>query len=344
MSNAYSVQVEKDAPIAYWRLGDSSGPTAYDTAPNRYNGTYYGTETFGQAGPVVGDANTSVLFDGSSGYMLAPATLSTSGWTAITIECWIYLSNVTYATYPRVVSNDYAQGTSRGVDFQVNTTGSGFVFSIGNGTTYSEAVYNLSMTAATWYHYVGTWDGTTIRIYVNGVQQASALLSGAIAAANSLYIGRDSTFSGQFFPGRIGEVAIYNYALSATTILNHYNTALAANGTTIAYVANGQTIQANDIDQAILALQQSSGGQDAGHYYLAGAGYTSGAMDMTYVPSKSRGTTPVSVSIDTSDNSGSGYLAAPATNFLKSYGFQIYANTNGAQSNAQVGGKYTIQY
>ena len=112
----------------------------------------------------------------------------------------------------------------------------------------------------------------------------------------------------------------------------------------ITYVANGATSSNTDLNQAVNVLQQPSGGQDAGHYYLAGAGYTNGAMDMTYVPSQSRGVTPVSVSIDTSDNSGSGYLAAPATNFLKSYGFQIYANTNGAQSNAQVGGKYTIQY
>ncbi len=75
-----------------------------------------------------------------------------------------------------------------------------------------------SLAANTWSHLAVTYDGATLRLYVNGVQVSSLAKAGTIAtSANPLQIGGDSLF-GQYFAGTIDEVRVYNQALSQTQI------------------------------------------------------------------------------------------------------------------------------
>ena len=60
---AYADVVNSLNPVAYWRLGESSGTVAVDETGN-YNGTYVGSPTLGVDGLLLGDTNTAVSFDG----------------------------------------------------------------------------------------------------------------------------------------------------------------------------------------------------------------------------------------------------------------------------------------
>src|SRR5437879_12419831 len=76
----------------------------------------------------------------------------------------------------------------------------------------------------TWAHLAATYDGTTIRLYVNGVQVASRAQTGTIATStNPLQIGGDSLY-GQYFQGAIDEVRVYNVALTGAQIQTDMNT------------------------------------------------------------------------------------------------------------------------
>ena len=67
----------------------------------------------------------------------------------------------------------------------------------------------------TWSHLAATYDGATLRLYVNGVQVASQAVTAPIGTSTgALTIGGDALY-GQYFAGRIDEVRIYNTALSA---------------------------------------------------------------------------------------------------------------------------------
>ena len=69
-----------------------------------------------------------------------------------------------------------------------------------------------------WTHLAMTYDGATLRLYVNGVQVASKPLSGIFTpTANPLWIGGDSPY-GEYFNGRIDEVRVYRAALSQAEI------------------------------------------------------------------------------------------------------------------------------
>jgi hypothetical protein len=64
-----------------------------------------------------------------------------------------------------------------------------------------------------------TYDGTNMRLYVNGALVRSVLRSGAIlSSAGALHIGGNEVWGGEFYAGLIDEVRIYNRALSAEEI------------------------------------------------------------------------------------------------------------------------------
>ena len=59
-SSVYRAAVLADSPLAYWRLGETSGTVAHDETGNGHDGTYVGGVTLGQPGALTGDANTAV--------------------------------------------------------------------------------------------------------------------------------------------------------------------------------------------------------------------------------------------------------------------------------------------
>lgn len=111
-------------------------------------------------------------------------------------------------------------------------------------------------------------------------------------------------------------------------------------------VVTGATINASDLNQTINVLQQPSGGQEKGKYFMAGPVYANGAVVAEYVGSLSRGATPLSVTIDEADQAHTGGLnATPTTAQLTASGFQVFSlSTTGPNVNARAGGGYTIQY
>src|SRR5207244_1303537 len=76
----------------------------------------------------------------------------------------------------------------------------------------------------TWTHLAATFDGATVRLYVNGAETVSQVQTAALTpTAGTLQIGADS-YTGENFAGRIDEVRIYNRALSAAEIQTDMNT------------------------------------------------------------------------------------------------------------------------
>ena len=97
------------------------------------------------------------------------------------------------------------------------------------GSFASANVYGTAALATnTWTHVAGTYDGTTMRFYVNGVEVASLAQTGTInTSSGALTIGGDAS-NGQYWSGLIDEVRIYDRALSATEIQADMNSPVVA--------------------------------------------------------------------------------------------------------------------
>jgi len=109
-------------------------------------------------------------------------------------------------------------------------------------------------------------------------------------------------------------------------------------------VTTGNTILAADINQVVNVLQRASGQTEVGKYMLEGNFYVSGAFVSVYIPSLSRGATPVSLVIDTADNAPSANLNAPSTDHLTASGFHVFSTSTAISANQFCAGNYTIQY
>jgi flagellin-like protein len=163
-------------------------------------------------------------FDGIDDYVNITDSSSLDITDAITIEAWVYPASWPWPSpSPRIVSKEYSitarpyalelVNSSRTVSFCLNTT-----------ITYPNEVCTNAPTNSIesnkWSHVVGTWNGTVVKIYVNGELKNSVPLTGTLFITNyHVLIGNNRPRTRQF-AGIIDEVHILNRALTQEEILD----------------------------------------------------------------------------------------------------------------------------
>ena len=111
--------------------------------------------------------------------------------------------------------------------YLVRLSGSGAItFRLWKGGSIAEAATPGGVVSAgAWAYVVATWDGATMRVYVNGTVRASrALAAPADLTSQDLYLG-SSYNSYDYYAGAIDEVAVYASALSAARVTAHFDAA-----------------------------------------------------------------------------------------------------------------------
>lgn len=260
---SYSSEVLADSPLAYWRLGESSGTTITDSSGNSRTGSYVGSPTLGVTGLLTGDSNTAIqLTAGVAKY----GTIPSASWmnvSALTVECWANITSGQNSGWgdPLVAHAD--GGTWAWLLNRDNNSTSQYVFSVcaSSGTSVSAK----GTAPATPRHFVGTWDGTTVSLYINGSLVATATSPGTVLGGTSqnIDIGRYWGTTASIPGGVLDEVAIYGTVLSPARIAAHYaagtSTSTAASGTaSLSLTASGGT-GATGAGTAALSLTASGG-------------------------------------------------------------------------------------
>ena len=144
--------------------------------------------------------------------------------SALTVSVWFNAANLSNAN-PRLVANSHTDVDTKGFQLMFNGGGASGFFDVGNGTAEGRASWSQQLVAGTWYHYVGVYDGATVRAYLNGIQVASAAFAGGALAAGAgpdINIARNPTNGLDSFIGAISDVRIYKRGLSAAEILALY--------------------------------------------------------------------------------------------------------------------------
>jgi len=93
--------------------------------------------------------------------------------------------------------------------------------------TNSDAGIDTSVLADGWNHIVGTYDKTTSirKLYVNAVEKDSDAFSADLVVSDKpIEIGRYNYTTQYQLPNQIAQTRIYNRALTASEVLNNYNT------------------------------------------------------------------------------------------------------------------------
>jgi hypothetical protein len=145
------------------------------------------------------------------------------------VEAWVQIDTQKSGLGAHLLVTDALNdGTSDGFTLSIDTSNRPRLFVGRSSSVSATATSSQALTLGTTYHVVGTYDGARVRVYVNGVERASIAYTGgpAYAGGRDLQLGRQvasSNRSLRFLDGRLDEVALYNQALSAATVLNHYN-------------------------------------------------------------------------------------------------------------------------
>jgi len=216
----YSDIILLDTPVSFWKLDEPSGTTAFDTLST--NSGVYSNCTLNQTACPGSQIGPSVLFNGTSSNITIPTSPSLHPTTNISIEAWIY---------PRVVNNGLnlfimAGNGPANPDYvlKIDSLSNKIRFNIVvSGSTYTaEQISRLPPNF--WYHVVGTYDGSAVKLYVNGVLEATTIISGTITNSNQVIsIGRRNVGPDSYFNGNITNISYYSYPLTLAQVLSHYD-------------------------------------------------------------------------------------------------------------------------
>ncbi|MBW2059142.1 MAG: DUF2341 domain-containing protein [Deltaproteobacteria bacterium] len=211
-----------DDYVSVWHLNDTPTGSSNDIQDSTSNSNDETSGNMDSSNQVSGKIDGSLDFNGSDEYAYDSDTGSGSQTpsTAITVSLWIKPDAIK-AGYP--FGTGLNSGNNQGVDV-ATTSGGVMMFEIGNGSTF-QTLDSSGSYSTSWIYVVVTWDGSTMKIYLDGSQDSNtASLSGSISYDQweGTSIGRGWN-NGGHFDGTIDELRISDSARSADWISTEYN-------------------------------------------------------------------------------------------------------------------------
>jgi murein DD-endopeptidase MepM/ murein hydrolase activator NlpD len=188
--------------VGLWHFQEGSGSTVSDSSGNGHHGAAasmaWTDGKFGAAG----------VFDGTNTHVDL-GTSTAFNMSNITLEAWIKLTSQSWSPEWTILRKDSNDG-SLIYDFLIQEErvylrlngNSGFVRS------------NSTLQTNKWYHVAGTYDGSTIRVYINGTLDSSASYNTPLryGSSTALYLGWNGRDTSAHFPGHIQNVRVSNIA------------------------------------------------------------------------------------------------------------------------------------
>ena len=214
---------------------EGSGTIAKDESGHGNDGTIYGAPW------TTGISGKALSFDGNGDYVSVSNAPHLNPNSEITIEAWIYPSGVGSDSFGIVgkvdtpAHNGYILGRFRTTNKMRFYPAGDYGGPKGAGADNNRFVSTVTdIPLNKWTHYAATFDGSTIKMFVNGVQENTFSYSGDIwETSQPLVIGRwYSNYNGYYYNGIIDEVAIYSKALTPEEIQAHYDAKRVGSPTT----------------------------------------------------------------------------------------------------------------
>jgi len=202
----YAAAVLADGPVSYWRLNETSGTNAANAVtgpPGRYTGTF----SLGAPGAIAGDQAVTL---GANGYVAVTHAAALNTADNFTLEAWIKRNTINSS------AGLFAKGT-KSYQVYIDATNKLILRQTGIGEITRSTT---TLTDKTSFHHIAvTKNAATVRLYIDGVDSTGTVTNRTLINTTAdLILGAASGY----LNGTLDEVAIYNHALTATTIANHH--------------------------------------------------------------------------------------------------------------------------
>ncbi len=202
-----TANVAEEGLVAYWPFDEGTGKKAEDVTGNGHDGDFVGAPKW-----VDGKFGTALEFDGEEDLVVVADNAAFAIEENITFMAWFSPDDV-LTSRRLMVKNDsifviFDFGNKDSIDFLVKPN-----------NTFAEST-TTDWKVGEWYHFAGTFDGKTMKVYINGELEGEAANNVPIApSALELWIGGDDFGRPtDHFPGKIDEVRLYEKTLSEADI------------------------------------------------------------------------------------------------------------------------------
>lgn len=206
--------------VASYNFNEGAGTTVSDGSGSGNTGTIFQATWF-----TAGKFGKALAFDGNNDYVSVNDSPSLDLTNRMTLEAWVRPtassgwrtvlmkengSEMSYGMYARESSNRPS------VWMRVNPT---------SGSSQSAGA-TPGLPLSTWSHMAATYDGTSLKLYINGTLRATKSQTGSMYVSGSpLKFGGNAVW-GEYFAGQLDEIRIYNRALTQSEIQTDMNTPL----------------------------------------------------------------------------------------------------------------------
>jgi hypothetical protein len=216
---AASPALAASGPVGIWKLDEGSGTTVADTSGSGNNGVLSDDVSW-----VPGVFGGSGLGFGGSGEVKVADNNALEPPTSVTVSAWVR-NDGSPGAFRYIVAKG-ANGcvaASYGL-YSGPNGGLQFYVSKGRGSTFSRSAdAGQSVWDGQWHLVVGTYDGSTIRLYIDGDQVGSGTawdgsLEYLLPNSNDFYIGNYPGCSDHNFVGDIDDVMVWGRALVSNDI------------------------------------------------------------------------------------------------------------------------------
>ncbi len=215
-------------PVAYWKFDEGYGTTVHDNTINHNDGTLSGTTSPSWQTEDQCVSGKCLSFNGSSSYALA-SSYSYPSFSGVTLSYWFKAAPNWSSWTAHVVG--YDSGSSQGIVYcQFDATNQIDCYVRNASNSVVGITTNSTISANQWYFVSVTYDGSNVRLYLNGLPNATSVSqSGSLHTFNQVYFG-SSTGPSLLYNGRLDEVKIYPYARSDAQVKADYNSRGSAKG------------------------------------------------------------------------------------------------------------------
>ena len=219
-SAGVSVNVSNVAPppglVAAYAFSEGSGTTAGDRSGNGRTGTITGA-----AWTAAGRFGSALSFNGTSDWVTVADANALDLTTGMTLEAWV--NPAVLSGWRTVIMKERTGGIAYSLYGHDNAPRPAVTVTL-TGTVEQSTPGVAQLAIGTWTHLAATYDGATLRLYVNGAQVNSRAVTGAMLTSTSpLRIGGNGVW-GEFFQGLIDEVRVFDRARTQAEIQSDMNT------------------------------------------------------------------------------------------------------------------------
>ena len=216
-------KIDLETCVGIWLFDEDSGDVAKDSSGKGNNGTIYGA-TWDK-----GKVLKALKFDGTDDCVEVPDTPSLNPTKAMSMGCWVYITG-NAGQHRDIISKDGESGERQ------------YLFTASDANKFRPHIWTPDGTARyydgktsvelnTWYHVFQTYDGSDLKLYVNGEEEDSQSFPGGIIVTKQavrIAGGANPGAAALHTPGTVDEVAIFNVALEEKDIPSIMNDGLSS--------------------------------------------------------------------------------------------------------------------